>query len=225
MSLDSFKYSNERKIYLPSQEPEKKSVDLSEVKQIVGQEGQELGLDNISEHIEEPLIEPVRRCFLKGLPTVTSSANGENNGKDGIGVEAYLALNFNDLSKTNKEIAIKLASNNSDIEIITNYRGTGKVLLQINLTSEDNLPLATSRVENYFNNIIDCFQKQERVVQTLKMTEIEEYLASLLGYSCVEKMRENHSKEQVDEFVEDIKTGFDWSENPLIGKKKSNQSV
>ena len=96
----------------------------------------------------------------------------------------------------------------------------GTPALGINLESQDNLPLAYNKIEEYFVKIADRFIPQKKYQKELKISEIELYLAKMIGFSSVQEMKKELTLQEIETYLQEIKSKFDWSQNPLIGKRK-----
>ena len=101
-----------------------------------------------------PLVKAVRILHAKNIETITTSTGGKNGPKN-----ACLFINFQVLSPANRLIAQKIVKKGL-VNFDPSYRGGGSSL-GINLESQDNLPLAYNKIEEYFIKIADRFIPQK----------------------------------------------------------------
>ncbi len=209
----SLEFNPSKGLYLPEDKKYRKDKPLSinEVEQIFASESKMIKPETVEQYIEKPLVEAVRRLVFKNIPTITSSANKE-------GKEANLAISYGRLSNPNQHIANDLIKKGV-ATIVKNYRGSSTDILDITMDAEsDGLPY--NKIEQHYIAIADRFFAQKPAPEELKINEIEEYLAKMLGFNTVEEMRSKKSPEDIEEYVDEIKGRFDWTENPLVGKRK-----
>ncbi len=103
--------------------------------------------DNIPDLVESPLIESCCKLFDKGIQTVSTSANNQDNNL------AHIQIDFNSLSEDNKSIALSL--NPSIVD--TPQDGTPSVYV----TFEHSLDNCTPQgIEDWSVDIANEFQSQ-----------------------------------------------------------------
>lgn len=74
------------------------------------------------------------------------------------------------------------------------------------LESQDNLPLAYNKIEQYFVKIAGRFIPQKKHQKELKISEIELYLAKMIGFSSVQEMQKELTLQEIETDLQEIET-------------------
>lgn len=139
-------------------------------------------LDQIPEIVEAPLVEPVKRCWEKNVPTYTSSANGAHT-------EAYIGFDYDHMSADNQRIMDEMTAADAQqpeeqrqIKVFRPGENPGDTDPRVRVTISKPLEGETPEsIGQFFTDIADRFVEQDLSWAAIDAIPGED----LLGYGFV----------------------------------------